>query len=288
MRSHFSLRAMAIGLLAGVVLAACGTAGNGGSAGSDSGRRSSTEALTLASAKTSAAKTAKLAFTVTTSGTGAQAATVSGTGVADFAAKKLQMTTNAGAQKVEVVMNGATLYLRIPGQQPVPGKSWLKLDLAALSKASGRDLGNLMQGAANDPTQALALLKGASTDIREVGTERVRGDDTTHYKATIDLRKAAERQSPEAKQQLERLLEQAQVQSFPADVWVDDQGRLRKMQYTLKLRPKATGQQQGAVTVNTTTELFDFGTVAKVETPPAAQVADFAQILEQGRSGSSG
>src|SRR6266536_1842210 len=92
---------------------------------------------------------------------------------------------------------------------------------------------------------------------------------------------------PEAGQQLERLLEQAQVQSLPADVWVDDQGRLRKMQYTLKMRPKATGQQ-GSVTVNTTMELFDFGTTAKVETPPAGQVADFAEILKQGKGGSSG
>jgi hypothetical protein len=287
MRCHSRLRATTIALLAGVLLAACGTAGKGGSPGSEAGRRSPMEALTLASAKTSDAKTAKLAFTVITSGTSGQAATVSGAGVADFAAKKIQMTTNAGAQQVEVVMDGTTTYLRVPGEQPVPGKSWLKLDLAALSKVSGKDLGNLTQGAGNDPSQALALLKGASTDVREVGTEQVRGTDTTHYKATIDLRKAAEQQSPEARQQLERLLEQAQVQSLPADVWVDDQGRLRKMQYTLEMRPKATAQQ-GSVTVNTTMELFDFGTTAKVETPPAGQVADFAEILKQGKGGSSG
>ena len=283
MRSHSPRRTMAIALLGGLLLAACGT-GNGRSPGSEAGQRSPIQALTLASAKTTDAKTARLAFTVTTGGTGGQAVTVSGAGVADFAARKVQMTTKAGAQKVEVVLNGTTMYLRVPGHQAVPGKSWLKLDLAALSKAAGTDLGNLTQGAGNDPTQALALLKGASDDVTEVGTERVRGTDTTHYKATIDLRKAAERQRPEVKQQLDRLLEQAQVQSFPADAWVDDQGRLRKLQYTLKVRAKA-GQQQGAVTVNTTTELFDFGTVAKVETPPAGQVADFAEILKQGRSG---
>src|SRR6266536_1220417 len=148
--------------------------------------------------------------------------------------------------------------------RPAAGKSWLRLDPAALSKASGRDLGNLTQ-AGNDPTQALTLLKGASTDVREVGTEQVRGIETTHYKATIDLRKAAEQQSPEAKRQVERLIAQARVRSLPADVWVDDQGQLRKMQYTLKMRPKDTGQQQGSATVSTAMELFDFGTAAKVE-----------------------
>lgn len=81
-----------------------------------------------------------------------------------------------------------------------------------------------------------------------------------------------------------RATEKAETQSLPADVWVDDEGRLRKMQYRLKLRAKgtSTSQQQGA-TVSTTMELFDFGTTANVRRPPASQVADFAELL-QGRS----
>src|SRR6266508_22386 len=116
MRCHSRLRATTIALLAGVLLAACGTAGKGGSPGSEAGRRSPMEALTLASAKTSDAKTAKLAFTVITSGTSGQAATVSGAGVADFASKQ-----------VEMVMDRTNLSLRVLGEQPVPaspGSSW--------------------------------------------------------------------------------------------------------------------------------------------------------------------
>lgn len=193
------------------------------------------------------------------------------------------MTLLAGGEKVDMVMIGTTMYMRMPGQELAPGKSWLKLDLEALSKTAGTDLGNLTRGASNDPTQALALLKGVSSDIKEVGREQVRGADTTHYKATIDLRKAAEQQGPGAKKQLEQVLDQVEAQSFPADVWVDDEGRLRKMQYELKLRAKDTSQQQGSATVNTTMELFDFGTTANVGKPPASQVADFAELL-QGRS----
>jgi endonuclease YncB( thermonuclease family) len=288
MRCHSRLRAATVALLAGVLLAACGTAGDSGSSGSEARQQSPVEALTLASAKTTQAKTAKLAFTVATSGTGAQAGTVNGEGVADFDAHKVQMTMNAGSERVEMVMDGTTIYLQVPGQQLEPGKSWLKLDLKAMGTAAGKDLANLASGAGNDPTQALALLQGASTDVREVGTERVRGTETTHYKATIDLRKAAEQQGPEARKQLDRLLQQAEVQSLPADVWVDDQGRLRKMQYALKMMAKASDQGQGSATVNTTVELFDFGTTAKVEPPPAGQVADFAEVLQQGKDGSSG
>jgi hypothetical protein len=134
------------------------------------------------------------------------------------------------------------------------------------------------------PVALVPLLKGASSGVKEVGREQVRGVDTTRYKATIDLRKAAEQQGPQAKKQLERFLEQAQAQSLPADVWVDDQGRLRKMRYQLKLRPKAT-DQQGSATVSTIMELFDFGTDANVRRPPASQVADLAELLQGNSSG---
>ncbi len=287
MRFRFPLRAAGIALLAGMLLTACGIGGDVQSPGSEPQKRSPVEALTLASAKTNEAKTAKLAFTVTTSGAGGQGQTVSGQGVADFAANKIQMTTTVGAEKVDVVVDGTTFYVRAPGQQLVPGKSWLKLDLKALGvAAAGTDHGNLTQGVGNDPTQALALLKGVSGDVKEIGKEQVRGTETTHYRATIDLRKAAERQAPAVKRQLDQILGQAQVQSLPADVWVDDQGRLRKMQYELKMRAMGAGQQ-GSATVGTTVELFDFGTAAKVETPPADQVADFSEILNH-QGGSSG
>jgi hypothetical protein len=283
MRPRPRLRAAIIALLAGLLLTACGTTGNVGSPSPKAEKRSPLEALTLVSAKTSEAQTAKLAFTVKTSGAGSQAQTVRAQGVADFTAKRFRMTMRVGGEKVDMVMIGTTMYMRMPGQELVPGKSWLKLDLVALSKAAGTDLSSLTRGASNDPTQALALLKGVSSGIKEVGREQVRGADTTHYKATIDLRKAAERQGSGAKKQLEQVLEQAEAQSLPADVWIDDQGRLRKMQYALRMRVKGTGQQR-SVAVSTTMELFDFGTTAKIGKPPASQVADFTELLQGSRS----
>jgi len=288
MRPRRPLRATSIALLAGVLLTACS---NGDSPGRGAEpapqQRSPLEAIELASSKTSEAKSAKLSFTVRTSGGAGQAETVTGEGVADFAANQLQMTMSAGAQRIDMVMKGTTMYMRMPGQSLVPGKSWLKMDLNAVAKSSGQQLGGLGKGAgASDPTQALALLKGASSDVQEVGREQIRGTDTTHYKANIDLRKAAEQQGPEAKKQLEQILKQAEVQSFPADVWIDDQGRLRQMRYKLQMRGVGAGQQ-GSATVDTTMQLFDFGTRVRVEAPPADQVADFSEML-QGLPGGSG
>jgi hypothetical protein len=277
MRSRTGLRAAVVALLASVLLAACGTASNTAAPPSPKAEKpTSLEALTLVSAKTSEAKTAKLALTVSTGMAGGQALTISAQGALDFAARKMRMTMRAGGQKVDVVRVGTTMYMRLPGQEPQPGKPWLKLDLAALSKMSGTQLGGLTDGAGNDPTQALALLKGVSSDIQEVGAEQVRGVDTTHYKAKIDLRKAAAQQGTATKKQMERVLKQAQVRSVPADVWVDGEGRLRKMRYVMTLRPDGA---PSSMTVRTTMELFDFGTAVTVAKPPASQVTDFTNLV---------
>jgi hypothetical protein len=57
----------------------------------------------------------------------------------------------------------------------------------------------------------------------------------------------------------------------PADAWIDQQGRLRKMHYTVsvKSRDEAT---PGRMTIETTLELYDFGVEVNVTPPPANQV----------------
>jgi hypothetical protein len=278
MRPRTGPRAAVVALLLSGLLTACGIVG--GNATDDASappvqKANPQEALELVSAKTSEAKTAKLSIGVT-SVTGSQTQKVSVAGVADFASRKFRMTMSAAGQKVDVVMLGTTMYMRVPGQEPQPGKPWIKLDLAALAKASGTQLSGLTQGASNDPTQALALLKGVSSDIQEVGPEQVRDADTTHYKVKIDLQKAAQQQGTATKKQMAQILEQAQVKTIPADVWIDDEGRMRKMRYVMKLRPK---EASSTVTVGTAMELFDFGTVANVVKPPASQTTDFADLI---------
>jgi hypothetical protein len=280
MRPRTGPRAALAALVLSGLLTACGIVG--GNATDNASPPAATvekatpqEALSLVSAKTSEAKTAKLSFGITTV-MGSQTQKVSAQGVADFAARKIRMTMSAAGQKVDVVMLGTTMYMRVPGQEPQPGKPWIKLDLAALAKASGTQLGGLTQGASNDPTQALALLKGVSSDIQEVGAEQVRGTDTTHYKVKIDLRKAAQKQGTATKKQVAQILKQAQSSTLPADVWIDDEGRMRKMRYVMKLRPEGA---PSAVTVGTAMELFDFGTVANVVKPPASQTTDFADLI---------
>jgi hypothetical protein len=55
---------------------------------------------------------------------------------------------------------------------------------------------------------------------------------------------------------------------LPAQVWIDDQGRLRKMDFSFHL------QQNGQkADISFSLELFDFGVQVNVQAPPASQVS---------------
>jgi hypothetical protein len=138
---------------------------------------------------------------------------------------------------------------------------------------TGVDLSQL-SGQQNDPTQVLAFLKGAADDVEAVGTENVRGTETTHYRATVDLRKAIEGADgitdPET---FERFLEQIDDETVDVDVWIDDDGRARRMEYGMAMQ-----LPQGAVEIESAMDWFDFGTEVDVEPPPADQVTDISDL----------
>ena len=99
-----------------------------------------------------------------------------------------------GEVRIDELLDGLVLYMRsdaltarLPG-----GKRWVKLDLAALGRQQGVDLGQLQQlGGGSDPTQCLTYLK-QSGDVEKLGSDNIKGIPTTHYRATIDFDKVAE------------------------------------------------------------------------------------------------
>jgi len=119
-----------------------------------------------------------------------------------------------------------------PSWRRSPQQGWGKIDVEKLAKDNGYDLGSIAQAQSSDPTQALDLLKSAADDVTEVGPAKVRGVDTTQYRATLDVGKALaadNRLDATAKANLGTLYNNLKA---PADVWIDKQGRLRKMTYS--------------------------------------------------------
>jgi hypothetical protein len=173
------------------------------------------------------------------------------------------------------------VYLHLPEKlsaQVPGGKPWLKLDLDKLGKAQGIDLGALQSTTSNnDPTQQLDQLRGAG-EVKRVGSEKVRGTQTTHYRAKVDLRKAADKapaaQRAAARRSVERLIKLEGASTLPVEVWIDDQGRLRRERVAQKIQ----GQS-----LDFTMDLYDFGTREALKAPPASQTQDFSDVVTAAR-----
>jgi hypothetical protein len=71
----------------------------------------------------------------------------------------------------------------------------------------------------------------------------------------------------EVRQKLERALEEAKLRDLPVDVWVGDDGLVRRLQVEL---PRVPGVQGGTFTE----DLTGYGEPVHVELPAAGQVVD--------------
>ena len=183
---------------------------------------------------------------------------------------------------IDAVFDNATVYEKFPpalGSVLPAGKSWVKVDLATAGRSVGVDASGLSQAQAGDPSQTLDFLRGASDRVIRVGTEDVRGSATTHYRAVVDLNKAAD-QSPTARDAIKSTVKLLGSSSMPVDVWVDAQGRVRRMKYVVDLSKSkvtaSTASVPGSVTF--TLELFDFGVPVQAVVPPADQVVDLSEL----------
>jgi hypothetical protein len=233
---------------------------------------------------TRAAGTARGEFTLSFGGR-----TVSGQGVGDFGTGVAAgtITLPNDVDPVDVVSTGDALYVKLPASYRMitSGKPWVKLDRAALTNLVGDQLGVMGSGGAIAPTDVLNYVKGVSGDVQAVGTEQVRGTGTTHYKANIDLNKVAA-QLPAASQAGGRQAATVVGQPVPADLWVDAQGRLRKLTLTIDAsRIKANPGSAGPTgtpptgTGTATFELYDFGAKVTAKPPAPDQVSDIGSMI---------
>jgi hypothetical protein len=258
-----------------LLLAGCG--------GDDSGEEAG-EAIRASVDQTLGSGSSRVALNINFS-SGGTTSTVTGEGSVDMANKRGALTINLGtlgasfgASTVETVIDGQQIYVKLPPGVLPGGTPWFKLDLAAAGRQGGINLGSLSQLQQQaDPTQILAYLKGATDDAREVGEEDVRGESTTHYRSEIDLRRAADSLPAESRPAIEEAIATLGTSTFPLDAWIDDGGRLRRMEFSVD--PDGTGPSApGSVQM----ELFDFGVPVNVQPPPANQVTDITQLLQGG------
>jgi hypothetical protein len=255
--------------LTALALAAAGCGGGGSGSGSGSG-----DAVARAAAKTAHVGSVKADIAISSS-------SVNGTGSGVFDNDKrgtgklsLAVRTRGQSVAVDTIMQGTVLYMRsdVFRQAGLPaGKEWVRLDLAKLARQQGVDLGSLMSSNPS-PSGGLAYLRGSGGEVEKVGKEKVQGVETTHYKTTINLERAAERATGRARESIRRVIQVSGVKRIPVEAWIDGDGYVRKMAYT-----EHSGRRQSA---KITMELHDFGAHVAIASPPSSKVIDFQDLLQ--------
>jgi hypothetical protein len=180
-----------------------------------------------------------------------------------------------------IVAPGFVFYLKSDAFRGAPGlrTPWIKFDPATLDGRLARAF-HALTSAANDPTGSLSFTYGL-TDAHRIGIEIVDGVTTTHYRATVDLRKAL-RENPAVQRPAVRKLLRgyrrmlADRGTFPIDIWVDTDGYLKQMDYRL---PVAATEGLDDGDVGMTMTLTRIGEPVQIEIPPADQVTDIADLL---------
>jgi len=299
-----SLAATLSVLLAFLLLAGCGGGGDDeGETTAAVTTAAADNAIAVAAEDTRGAGSSKVELTATVPvAPGQDPVELTGAGEFDYEARRGRLTfdfgallgslgAGDGATQAEILLDGSVAYLNLPLlTELLPGgKPWIKVDLDAAAASEGFDLGQLAQAGQNDPSQFFAYLTAAD-GVEEVGTETVRGEETTHYRATVDLERAAAQAPPELAEQIQKAVDQirqtAGKTTVPVDVWIGDDGLIRRVTFDY-----SSAETEPPVESTITMELFDFGVDVTVEPPPADQVMDASELgglLGGGSDGDAG
>ncbi|MFI2642611.1 hypothetical protein [Streptomyces sp. NPDC018610] len=257
-------------LAAGLLLCACASGCAGVGAASEDARAATDPVQTLRQAPdallTAGSSQARTAMEMATGGT---RVTIRGEGAYDFRRRRGQLTVvlpqdPTGAAEhvpiVELLAPGA-LFMKNRGAG-VPADKWVRVATATLSD------GNLVTGGATDPFTAAEVLRG-TRKATYVGRTEVAGVAVRHFRGTADLALAA-RNVPGAEEAALRAAAKGfATADVPFDVYLDDQGRVRKLRQSFSF---VNGRRRSPVAVDSTTLLFAFGTPVTVILPRARDI----------------
>jgi hypothetical protein len=298
-----SFAAVVSALLCLALLAACGASSGSEPAAPEGSADGGNSAVLLAAARTTDAGSARMAMTIAMTIPDVPGldgpVRLGAEGAFDFAGRRGTMKLDysgllaalgaqadqaRGLMPDEMRIDGTTVYMRMPGIAALrSGKSWVRFDAAELAAQQGLDQSLFgSQLGRNDPSQFLEYLKGASDRVQEIGRDEVRGVPATHYHAVIDMTKApaglTDAQRAHYEQAIAELAERSGLTELPTDVWIDDEGLLRRIVMNVSLSAPGAGSASMLMTM----DLFDFGVEIVVEAPPAGKVLDFTELVGLG------
>lgn len=208
---------------------------------------------------------------------------MTGSGEMDMRGQRGQFTYDIQGQEMRQVMDRFTMYMQSPQFDAAleDGKEWAKLDMQRASKEFGIDLGAVQQPGSGDPRQMFSQLKAMAGEIEKVGTEEVRGAETTHYAGNVELDRIPETLPPDrraaAHKSLDRAREISGLEDYPMDVWIDEDDHVRRMRIRMDMKVL-----QQEISMDMTMEFFDYGSPVSIDLPPEGDVQDLTELAAQG------
>lgn len=198
---------------------------------------------------------------------------------------------------VPMVADGDVAYAELGVLNDIAGESqrpsmprWVRYGPAELGD-DGSSFAGLVSMA--DPEIILALLEAAAGEVETVGEEEVRDEPATHLRATIDLA-AAREQAPERQwSMIDDIAGEgdARIDEVPVDVWVDEDGLLRRLTVEIDRDitmgtgpPGAPSDAAGAIRW-LSYEAFDYGEAVEVEIPDGDDVVDASELTDRESAG---
>ncbi|MFI6371708.1 DUF1396 domain-containing protein [Streptomyces sp. NPDC050546] len=197
---------------------------------------------------------------------------------------KMTAPDKGATEAVEIRLVDKAMYLGGGAEmaKEMDGKRWMKFDLSG--SEAGKDLdkmGSSTSQADQNPADQSAFLTGAK-DVKEVGSEKVEGVETTHYSGTVtlaDLRASLKDAKADTRKQREKSIKQFEklgVDKLTMDMWIDGDD------HTKQFRMKGDADKGP---LDMTITFLDYNKPVDVKAPPANEVADLAGMfkeLEQG------
>jgi hypothetical protein len=194
-------------------------------------------------------------------------------GVFDYPNDRAVLTTSdwvpfygEDIQLREVRMIGKAAYWR----WVIRGKTYWTMQDPAERSGDPAELLIPGPGTATKPTDVLTRALLASEGNEELGQEEVRGEETTHHRARVNLNELI-KQLPASERPQEELLAQFGGPVVPVDLWIDAENRLRKIVISRPARTEGNVRGPG---YTATVELYDYGVDVDVEPPEGERISE--------------
>jgi hypothetical protein len=233
------------------VLAACGGS-----------KQAATDGLAGASDRTVSGGTANFTLLINATIAGAPVRS-SETGAVSFIDNRAHFykLVPGGGLPQEIVLDGPITYTNAnvdKALQDTSVKPWTKLDTTKLSAADAKRHPSELEH-----VRVLAYLADGVADPQRIGASTVGGEERTHYRGVVDPARVVA-QAPAADRAA--LRNDYPAKPFPADFWLDDSGRVRRVVVNYRTAGGSRIVVDGAFS--------DFGTKIDLTVPAADEIED--------------